>query len=142
MKTLALSISLYHPVGNGLAEQAVQIIKTGLRKTDGETLHMKLQRFLFSYRLTPQLTTGISGSQLRLGSLPRSKLGLIFLNIQGRVKMNQRKVFEDSTRRMRPFRISDPVWERHFSYCQQWIPGVIDSVMGPVSYVLQLQSCN
>ena len=53
-------VAPYHPLGNGLAERAVQTIKTGLAKQQGSSLHHKLYRFLLQYRVTPQTTTGKS----------------------------------------------------------------------------------
>ena len=46
-------------LSNGLAEQAVQTIKIGVKKLNGP-LKVRLARFLFKYRVTPQATTGIA----------------------------------------------------------------------------------
>lgn len=54
----------YHPSTNGLTERTVQTVKHGLKRTPGATVHEKLLRFLFSYRITPQLTTGVYPSAL------------------------------------------------------------------------------
>ena len=48
----------YHPTSNGLAERAVKIFKTGIKKMTEGSLRQKLSRFLFNYRRTPQSTTG------------------------------------------------------------------------------------
>ena len=50
----------YHPASNGLAERAVQIVKKGLKKETTGTVHTRLAKVLFAYRITPQTTTGIS----------------------------------------------------------------------------------
>ena len=49
--------SPYHPYRNGLAERAVQTVKAGLKKTNGN-LEDRLYTFLARYRVTPQATTG------------------------------------------------------------------------------------
>ena len=50
----------YHPSSNGLAERAVQTVKEGLKKM----LEVRLDQFLFKYRVTPQATTGIALAEL------------------------------------------------------------------------------
>ena len=56
--------SPYHPLSNGLAEKAVQIIKKGLKKIKDGSLNDRLAKLLFSYRITPHNTTGISPAEL------------------------------------------------------------------------------
>ena len=50
----------YHPASNGLAERAVQIVKKGLKKVSEGSVKKRLARILFSYRTTPQSTTGLT----------------------------------------------------------------------------------
>ncbi len=57
----------YHASSNGLVERAVQIVKTMLKKTVDGTIATKLSRVLFSYRITPQTTTGLSPAELLYG---------------------------------------------------------------------------
>ena len=47
--------SPYHPSSNGLAERAVQTVKAGFKKTNGN-LEDRLYSFLARYRVTPQAT--------------------------------------------------------------------------------------
>ena len=56
----------YHPSSNGLAERAVQTVKEGVKKMKGP-LELKLSRFLFKYRVTPQTTTGVAPAELLMG---------------------------------------------------------------------------
>ena len=67
----------YHPASNGLAERAVQIVKKGLRKITQGTIRSRIAKVLFSYRLTPQSTFGITPSEMLLGRHPRSHLDLL-----------------------------------------------------------------
>ena len=81
----------YHPASNGLAERAVQIVKRGLRKITQGSIRSRLAKTLFSYRLTPQTTTGISPGELLLGRRPRSRLDLLKPHTAERVERKQLK---------------------------------------------------
>ena len=80
----------YHPASNGLAERAVQIVKRGLKITQG-SMRSHLAKTLFTYRLTPQTTTGISPGELLLGRRPRSRLDLLKPHTAERVERSQIK---------------------------------------------------
>ncbi|XP_033992114.1 uncharacterized protein K02A2.6-like [Trematomus bernacchii] len=67
----------FHPSSNGLAERAVQTFKGGMKKMKGETLQTRLSRFLFSYRITPHATTGVSPAELMMSRRLRSALDLM-----------------------------------------------------------------
>lgn len=62
----------FHPSSNGLVERAVQTFKEGMKKMKGETVQTKLSRFLFSYRITPLATTGLSPAKLMMSWRLRS----------------------------------------------------------------------
>ena len=60
----------YHPALNGLAERAVQTLKTGLKKMTNGNIEDKLAHFLFQYRITPHTMTGQSPAELLMGRRP------------------------------------------------------------------------
>ena len=64
----------YHPSANGAAERAVQSFKNAMQKmsnvNDTDTIHTKLMRFLFAYRITPQTTTSQSPAELLMKRQP------------------------------------------------------------------------
>ena len=64
----------YHPATNSEAECYVQIFKQAMRAAKGDpgTLSTKLMRFLFSYRTTPNATTGVSPAELLFGRTLRT----------------------------------------------------------------------
>ena len=67
----------YHPSTNGLVERAVQTLKQGMKKQDDGSVDTKLARFLLSFRIIPQSTTGESPAQLRWRRSLKSHLDLL-----------------------------------------------------------------
>ena len=82
--------SPFHPASNGLAEKAVQTVKSSLKKMRGD-LEYRLLQVLFKYRITPHTTTGETPAQLLMGRLPRSKLSAIIPDVKQRVTDNQHR---------------------------------------------------
>ena len=72
----------YHPSSNGLAEKAVQIVKSGITKTTGDNVETKLNKFLFDYRRTPQTITGKSPMEVLNQRKMRSRLDLLHPGLQ------------------------------------------------------------
>ena len=105
----------YHPVSNGLAEWAVQIVKKGLKKNKKGTSCTRLSRTLFSYQITPQTTTSVSRAELLLKRQPRSKLDLLHPNLAERVERKQQSQKEqhDSRSKEREFSTGTKVWVRN-----------------------------
>ena len=64
----------YHPATNELVDIAVQTFKGGVKKGH---IRMKLVRFLFSYWVTPQSTTGVSPAELMMERRLISALDLV-----------------------------------------------------------------
>ena len=127
----------YHPASNGLAERAVQTIKTGLKKITSGTLEDRLSQFLFQYRLTPHSTTGTSPAELLMGRKPRSTLDLIKPNIADRVCQNQQrqKVAHDQGTIERNFEIGTPVFVKNFAPGPAWLSGSVINTEGNCSYI-------
>ena len=76
--------SPYHPSSNGLAERAVQTFKSAVVRMEGP-MDVRLSRFLFRYRVTPQSTTGLSPSQLLMGRRLRTRLDLLHPDVAVRI---------------------------------------------------------
>ena len=79
----------YHPASNNLAKRAVKIFKNGMKKMKEGSLAQTLARFLFSYRITPQSTTGVSPSELLMNRKLRSVLDLLKPNVTDRVNLRR-----------------------------------------------------
>ena len=81
----------YHPTSNGLIERAVQIVKRGLKKTTEGSVRSRLAKILYTYRLTPQSTTGVSPAEMLLGRRPRLRLDILSPLTAERVEAQQMK---------------------------------------------------
>ena len=130
----------YHPASNGLAERAVQSFKLGMKKITAGSLETRVARFLFSYRITPQTTTGTSPSELLLGHRLRCHLDFIRPNLDARVRQNQyrQKETHDYHAKDRDFREGDDVLTKNFSSGEPWLRGTIHKEVGPVSFIVKL----
>jgi len=82
----------YHPASNGLAERAVQTVKQGFKRIKDGTLTDKIARFLFSYRTTPQSTTGVTPAELLMNQKLQSRLDLLKPDLAQRVTANKRNI--------------------------------------------------
>lgn len=91
---------------------------------------------LFSYRITPQSTTGLSPAELLLGRKLRSTLDLAHPDLKRKVENRQEKLKENHNRcaRGRHFGEGDTILTKNFGHGPNAIPGVIEAVTGPVSY--------
>lgn len=107
----------FHPSSNGLAERAVQTFKEGMKKIKGDALQTKLSRFLFSYRITPHATTGVSPAELMMSRRLRSAFDLLMPDVKTKVQRKQLKQQEnhDTKKRLRSFAPGDNVFVRNIS---------------------------
>ena len=131
----------YHPASNGLAERAVQVIKRGLKKVTDGTMSSRLAKVLFTYRVTPQSTTGLAPAEMLLGRRPHTRLDLLKPHTAERVEQKQREQKErhDSRGKARTFNIGDPVFLKNFGAGSKWLPGKILETSGPVSFHVILE---
>ena len=132
--------SPYHPATNGLSEQALQVVKNGLRKNaEGDMEVLRLARFLFHYHNTPHATTGLTPAELLLRRKPRT-LDLIHPDIASHVQDKQyaQKEAKDSKTLVRSFREEDKVYVRNFQHGNKWLPGTIAKSLGSRSFLIRL----
>ena len=121
----------YHPASNGLAERAVQIIKQGLKKETKGDIHTRLAKVLFSYRITPQNTTGISPAELLVGRRLRTRLDLLRPNLEERVERKQKEQKQRHSRiaKERKFEIGDLVYIRNYNQGGKWLQRkIVDNI--------------
>ena len=133
----------WHPSSNGCAERAVQNFKEGMKKIKSGSIQEKLNRFLFRYRITPQTTTGLAPCELLMKRKLKSRLDLVFPNIEEKVveKQSKQKEHHDKTSKRRIIKVGDSVFAKNFSLNSQlkWIKGTIKNQTGPLSFKIELQ---
>ena len=132
----------YHPASNGQAERVIQTVIERLRKLQGETLEIRLAKVLFHRRLTPNTTTGRSPAELLMNRQLKSRpLDLIRPDVRRKVKQKQeeQKFYHDRQVKERNFGLGESVAvENHSKLASdKWIPAVVISKTGPVSYVVE-----
>ena len=135
-----ITVTPYHPSSNGLAERAVGIVKSGLKRNTQGTLPVRLARVLFKYRVTQQTTTDETPAKLLLGRQLKTPLDNLRPNLQSKVEGKQWKQKEqyDKTTVNRTFGPGNLVYALNFGKGEKWLPGVITSSTGPVSFLVQL----
>ena len=128
----------YHPASNGLAERSVQIIKRGLKKVTEGDIHSRLSKILFSYRITPQGTTGVSPSELLNGRKLRSRLDLVIPDLRQGVESKQgnQKQHYDRRTKSRVFEVGSRVFALNHGQGDKWIQGTVTESTPPM-YVVQ-----
>ena len=130
--------SPYHPSSNGLAERAVQTVKQGIAKLEGN-IHTRLNRFLLTYRITPQTSTGLSPSELLMGRRIRTCLDLIHPDTVQKVANKQQDKLK-SNGEPRKFTPGDELYAKNYSGHGKWIPVTVIQTTGPLSYKVRSQT--
>ena len=98
-----------------------------MKKIQGDTLQTQLSRFLFSYRITPHTTTGLSPAELMMSRRLRSALDALLPDVKAKIQQKQlkQKKSRDTKKGLRSFVPGDNVFVRNYSYGPKWIPAVI-----------------
>ena len=118
-------------------QRAVQTIKLGLKKVRDGTMNSRLAKVLFTYRVTPQSTTGLAPAELLLGRRPRTRLDLLKPHTAERANNNFRKNDMMHVENFKPF-ILVTVLLRNFTG-SGWLPGRVVGTTGPVSFHVLLE---
>ncbi|GFX51446.1 uncharacterized protein K02A2.6 [Trichonephila clavipes] len=131
--------STYHPATNGQAERIVQLFKASLKLSRGDSgdLNVKLQRFLFQYRITPHSLTGETPSALFLKRCIRTRLDLFKPNLRDKVFQKQSSRL-DTESILREFQEGEKVAVRNYSGPNKWKIGTIINRDGTLSYSIQI----
>ena len=97
---------------------------------------------MFSYKNTPNILTGETLAKLFLNRQPRTRLSLLKPNLADLVeaKQEKQKFQHDGKLPLREFIPRDSVYVRNFRGGSKWNPGVIQALLGPVSYIVNIQN--
>lgn len=133
----------YHPATNGQVERFVQTFKQAIKagEMSGVQMDRRLENFLLSYRTTPHSTTKTSPCELFLRRVVRTRLEImkpdLRKSVQGRQELQ--KLQHDDTAQDRKFQPGQDVMVRNYGQGDKWIPGVVESVTGPLSYTVRVR---
>lgn len=103
----------YHPKTNGLAEREVRTFKSRMRALANiRDANSRLQKFLFSYRTTPQQTTGKTPAEILFGRPLRTKFDLIKPSLATNIHkaVVKQKLYHDKRKSSRNFKVGEEVW--------------------------------
>ncbi|XP_051165706.1 uncharacterized protein K02A2.6-like [Leptopilina boulardi] len=131
----------YHPVTNGLAENAVGSFKLGISKAlhnqevSSRNLKVSVSRYLFAYRNTPHCTTGESPAKRFFGRELRNRLDLLRSKRTDLANENQIKFFKGH--RDISFSKGENVFVRNYKNPMKpsWSSAQIKEVLGDRTYL-------
>lgn len=131
----------YHPSSNGQAERFVQTFKHALNASKGSApIQQRLGGFLLTYRNTSHGTTKESPAILFLNRKQRTWLDLLKPSLAKTVSQSQdaQQLRRQKHSKFREFRAGESVLACDYRKGGKWIPGVVMSKTGPVSYVFNV----
>ena len=113
-----------------------------MKRMQGEGLvESKVSRFLFKYRVTPHSTSVVSPAELMFGRPLHTDLDLLQPKVKDKVMHYQmkQKQHHDTHSKQRQFTEGDCVYVKDFSGKEDWLPGIIIKIQGPLSYLVELE---
>lgn len=141
-----LTSAPYHPQSNGQAERFVDLLKTGLKKLEGDgNVDNKLRKFLTCYRYTPSYSLGMkSPFKLMTGRDMKTKLDLMKPHCATPITRNEKMEKQYNAQhgaKWKEFQIGDLVYFKHYSGNQRkWLPAVITMKQGAVNYTVKAET--
>ncbi|KAK8771636.1 hypothetical protein V5799_025120 [Amblyomma americanum] len=128
------TVASYHRSSNGQEERMVRETKEVLKCMIGGNIDTCLARFLMTQHILPHATTGKSPAKLLMGRKLSTVLERLHPDLQSGVQQEQ--VMQRRNQAVRLFEVGDRVFMRNYLYGPKWLPGIVDAVTGPVSYLV------
>lgn len=137
----------YHPQSNGRAERFVGLLKTSLKKLEGEgNADQILRKFLMCYRFTPSFALG-SKSPFELmtgGRKMKTKLDLLKPQAESASGRNEEMEAQYNSKhgaKWKSFEAGDEVFAFvHHGNDRKWTPGKVIKSIGSVNYEVLVQA--
>ena len=131
----------YHPSSNGLVERAVQTFKGSFKRSRQGSINTRVSRFLFTYRMTPHSSTGISPAELMFGRKLHCQLDLLkpSRGRKARQAQDQQRKTRDKRSKLRSFKLNEQVYVRNYGPGPRWLPGVVVKFEGSVLLEVRLR---
>ena len=109
-------VAPYHPRSNGQAKRFVQTFKQFFKAEGKTSVKSNLARFLFSYRTTPNSTTGQTPAELFFSRSLRTRLDLFRPNLGRKTanKQSEQKMQHDIHAKKRDFEVVESVLVENF----------------------------
>lgn len=136
-----------YPKSNGMAENAVKLVKTMLKKASYETQNVYL--YLLEYRNTPISGVGLSPSQMLMSRVLKTKLPTVeallkpkvcknVKNTLQNVQLKQKMFYDRSAVKLPPLGEKESVWVRKDKV---WQPAVVlNKHVTPRSYLVETEA--
>ena len=124
-----------HPATNDLAERYVGHFKTSMKKMGDkqEDLQVKLDRFLFTNRTTPNASDRYPAEHL-MNRQPRIR----YAALKASQTQQQVKTFEKNLDKNLNFETGQAVFALNFGKGSKWIKGVIKKTLSPRNFEVQV----
>ncbi len=121
----------------------VQTFKAGMKKQEG-SLEVRLSRFLFSYRIIPHSTTGVSPSELMFNRRLRIPLDSVRPDQSKHImkKQQQQKFGHDVRCKDRQLSRGNIVYAKNYGAGPMWLPGTVETTIGSTMYEVRSNDGN
>ena len=126
----AVYVAPYHPRSNGQAGIMVKATKDFLKKESSGDIHHRLAKFLHHHHATPSTATNKSPAELLFNRRIRTYFDHLHPD---NIRIHKTKPVVNEPRILSK---GSTVWARNYSSGPNWIPAVVTSSTGPVSYTV------